>query len=133
MASDLSVFGAATVFGLKTPRKLERLLIGAGHHCANLFGTGNDRGRRNRLEARALCDNLARVIAEAQVRQTRLPLTQSLTIGGDVALVGNCPLTTGGLAFGRCVERPAALVPGIQTWQSKDAREELDFLASRCF
>jgi len=99
MASDLSIFGAAAVFDLKGQKKLDRLLIGATHPVANLVGTANDRGRRNRLEARALCNNLARTIAEAQVRQTRLPLTQSLVIGGDVALLGNCPLTTGGLGI----------------------------------
>ncbi len=99
ITSDLSIFGAAAVFDLKGQRKLGRLLIGATHPVANLVGTANDRGRRNRLEARALCNNLARIIAEAQVRQTRLPLTQSLVIGGDVALLGNCPLTTGGLGI----------------------------------
>ena len=99
MASDLSIFGAAAVLDLKSPRKLNRLLIGAGHSGENLAGTRNDRGRRNRLETRALCSSLASVIAQAQVRQTRLPLTQSLVIGGDVALLGNCPLTTGGLGI----------------------------------
>ncbi len=99
MTSDLSIFGSAAVFDLKGQRQLDRLLIGATHAVTNLVGTTNDRGRRNRLEARALCNSLARVIAQAQVRQTRLPLTQSLLIGGDVALLGNCPLTTGGLGI----------------------------------
>lgn len=99
MTGDLSVFGAAAVFEPEGPRKLGRLLIGAGHGGENLVGTSNDRKRRNRLEAKALCNNLAAVMGLAEVRQTHLPLTQSLLLSSDVALLGNCPLTTGGLGI----------------------------------
>lgn len=99
MTSEFSVFGAAEIFGKRSSRTLARVLLGAGHHDFGLFGTGNDRSRRNRLETRGLCRSFADVIAQAQVRQTKLPLAQSLIAGTEFALLGNCPLTTGGLGI----------------------------------
>jgi len=99
MTSDLSIFGAAAAFDPKGGRELGKLLIGASHPGDNLLGTANDRSRRNRLEARALCRSLATMIAQAQVGQTKLPLAQSLIVSTEFALLGNCPITTSGLGI----------------------------------
>jgi hypothetical protein len=126
MVTDISVFGAAEVFGKRAGGKLGHLLLGAGHDGLGLFGTGNDRNRRNRLEARALCRSLADIIAQAQVRQTKLPLAQSLVAGTEFALVGNCSMTTSGLGIA-----PQDALGLIQVAQSPAEIEQLQQWVSR--
>lgn len=78
---------------------MARLLIGPANMTSGLAGSPNDRLRRSRLRLRAQCISLANILADAEIRQSSLPLAQSLLIGPTEALLGNCALTTAGIGL----------------------------------
>lgn len=97
LTDQMSMFGggAALDAGIKG---LKRILLGAA--AENCFsGDDADRVRRNRLRNRAVSNTLARALAAADIRQTRLPPSQSVLLSPRGAVIGNCSLTTGGLGI----------------------------------
>lgn len=97
LTDQVSLFGSHSVLeaGVKG---LGRVLLGAT--AEELFsGDDADRFRRNRLRGRALSTALAQAIAAADIRQTRLPPSQSVLLSPRGAVIGNCGLTTGGLGI----------------------------------
>jgi hypothetical protein len=95
LSDQVSVFGARSALEAG-PYTLKRLLLGSVTD-ALLAGSDADRHRRNRLQTRAVSIALARAIANAEIRQTRLPPSQSVLLTQCGAIIGNCSLTTGGL------------------------------------
>ena len=97
LTDQISIFGAQ--FALEGgPQALGRVLLGATTDTP-LSGDDGDRVRRNRLQSRALSAALARALAAAEVRQTRLPPAQAVLLTQRGAIIGNCSLTTGGLGL----------------------------------
>ncbi|WP_170828626.1 SNF2-related protein [Sphingobium yanoikuyae] len=97
LTDQISIFGAQ--FALEGgPQALGRVLLGATTDTP-LSGDDGDRVRRNRLQSRALSAALARALAVAEVRQTRLPPAQAVLLTQRGAIIGNCSLTTGGLGL----------------------------------
>lgn len=97
LTDQVSIFGAQSALG-NHHRTLNRLLLGAATDLL-LSGDESDRMRRNRLQNRATSKALANALATAQVRQTRLPPSQSLLLTQGGAILGNCSLTTPGLGI----------------------------------
>jgi hypothetical protein len=97
LTDQLSIFG--TQSALKAgPHILKRVLLGAAADTL-LAGDEADRVRRNRLQNRAVSIVLAQALANADIRQTRLPPSQSVLLTQRGAVLGNCSLTTGGLGI----------------------------------
>jgi hypothetical protein len=97
LTAQLSFFGAKEALDVG-PRSLGRVLVGPDPDVG-LAGSDADRSRRNRLQGRAIASTIARALAAAQLRQTRLPPSQSVLLTAKGAVVGNCSLTTGGLGL----------------------------------
>lgn len=97
LTDQVSIFGARSALEAG-PHVLRRLLLGAATD-ALLAGDDADRIRRNRLQSRAVAIALAQALANADIRQTRLPPSQSVLLTQRGAVLGNCSLTTGGLGI----------------------------------
>ena len=97
LTDQVSIFGARSALEAGS-HVLRRLLLGAATD-ALLAGDDADRIRRNRLQNRAVAIALAQALANADVRQTRLPPSQSVLLTQRGAVLGNCSLTTGGLGI----------------------------------
>lgn len=97
LTDQISIFGAQSALE-GGPQALGRVLLGATTDTL-LSGDDGDRVRRNRLQSRALSAALARALAAAEVRQTRLPPAQAVLLTQRGAIIGNCSLTTAGLGL----------------------------------
>ena len=97
LTEKISLFGGQLALAAGN-RGFGRVLLGIAGD-ADLAGDGGDRARRNRLQNRALSNALVHVLAEADIRQTRLPPSQSVLLTSRGAVVGNCSLTTSGLGI----------------------------------
>jgi hypothetical protein len=97
LSEQISLFGGQVALAAGN-RGFGRVLLGIAGD-ADLAGDSGDRARRNRLQNRALSTALVHVLAAADIRQTRLPPSQSVLLTSRVAVVGNCSLTTGGLGI----------------------------------
>jgi len=97
LTDQISIFGAQSALE-GGPQALGRVLLGATTDTL-LSGDDGDRVRRNRLQSRAMSTALARALAAAEIRQTRLPPAQAVLLTRRGAIIGNCSLTTGGLGL----------------------------------
>lgn len=97
LTDQVSIFGARPALDAG-PHVLRRLLLGTATD-AMLAGDDADRIRRNRLQNRAVAIALAQALANADIRQTRLPPSQSVLLTQRGAVLGNCSLTSGGLGI----------------------------------
>lgn len=97
LTDQVSIFGAQFALDAGS-HALRRLLLGTATD-AKLAGDDADRIRRNRLQNRAVAIALAQALAKADIRQTRLPPSQSVLLTQRGAVLGNCSLTTGGLGI----------------------------------
>ena len=97
LTDEVSIFGAHAALEAG-PCTLARVLLGSSTDTL-LTGETTDRVRRNRLQNRAISTALARALATAEVRQTRLPPSQSVLLTQRGAVLGNCSLTTAGLGI----------------------------------
>lgn len=97
LTDQISIFGAQSVLAGGS-QAFERLLLGPTTDTL-LSGDDGDRVRRNRLQSRAMSSALARALAAAEIRQTRLPPAQAVLLTKRGAIIGNCSLTTGGLGL----------------------------------
>lgn len=97
LTDEVSIFGAHAALEAG-PCTLARVLLGSATDTL-LAGETADRVRRNRLQNRAISTALARALATADIRQTRLPPSQSVILTQRGAVLGNCSLTTGGLGI----------------------------------
>lgn len=97
LTDQLSIFGAHSALKADAAA-FKRVLVGAGTD-ASLAGDDADRVHRNRLQVRAVSNSLAHALAAADIRQTRLPPSQSVLLTSRGAVIGNCSLTTGGLGI----------------------------------
>lgn len=95
LSDQVSIFGARSALEAG-PFNLKRVLLGSAAN-ALLAGGDADRHRRNRLQTRAASIALTRALANTEIRQTRLPPSQSVLLTQCGAIIGNCSLTTGGL------------------------------------
>ena len=95
LSDQVSIFGARSALEAG-PFNLKRVLLGSAAN-ALLAGGDADRHRRNRLQTRAVSIALTQALANAEIRQTRLPPSQSVLLTQCGAIIGNCSLTTGGL------------------------------------
>lgn len=95
LTDQVSIFGARAALETGS-RTFNRVLLGATAD-ALLAGDDADRVRRNRLQNRGIAIALGRALAAADIRQTRLPPSQSVLLTERAAVLGNCSLTTGGL------------------------------------
>jgi hypothetical protein len=95
LSDQVSIFGARSALEAG-PFDLKRVLLGSAAD-ALLAGGDADRHRRNRLQTRAASIALTRALANTEIRQTRLPPSQSVLLTQCGAIIGNCSLTTGGL------------------------------------
>jgi hypothetical protein len=127
VTDQVSLFGAAALFDrLSRARKLRLLLDGADPSLAALAGSASDRRLRNELKLRALARGFHSQLANAELRDSRLPLGQSVILAkanghGTLATVGNCPLTTSGLGLS-----PQEALGFVQ---QADSADELAYLA----
>ena len=74
LTDQISIFGAQSALE-GGPQALGRVLLGATTDTL-LSGDDGDRVRRNRLQSRAMSTALARALAAAEIRQTRLAPAQ---------------------------------------------------------
>lgn len=94
LTDQVSIFGVRSALEAG-PHVLRRLLLGAATD-ALLAGGDAERIRRNRLQNRAVAIALAQALANADIRQTRLPPSQSVLLTPSSAAPGNSSLTTEG-------------------------------------
>ncbi len=120
LTGGVSVFGTSAAFARKSGNRLQRLLLGAGTSRHELAGAQSDRQRRNALETRSLCSQLAQLLADAQVRQAALPPAQSVILGPSNALLGNCELTSAGLGIA-----PQSSLGFVQETETEEELEHL--------
>jgi superfamily II DNA or RNA helicase len=128
IATDrVSLFGAASFFDRLPKASDVRVLLDGGRDGTEaLIGSEADRRLRNELRSRALARKIHGRLADGQVRNSRLPLGQSLILAKNceepvLATAGNCPLTTSGLGL--------APQEALGFVQQAEAGEELEFLS----
>lgn len=113
LTDQLSMFGVQAALNVGVPG-FGRVLLGPAAE-GTLAGDAVDRIRRNRLQARSLSTVLAQALDAAQVRETRLPPSQSVLLTSRGAILGNCSLTTGGLGIA-----PLARLGFVQQTENPD-------------
>lgn len=120
LTSGLTIFGASSVFGSGSKNTLRHMLLGAGGLQYELSGSTSDRYRRNQLKIRSQCRRFAEILQRAQVREASLPLAQTVVLGAQAALLGNCDLTTAGLGVA-----PRSSLGFVQETESDEEFERL--------